>query len=68
MFLFAWLLLVEVGVGCLDFFLLSSCCVSLAICANMSSIVFHCSWLVMDFKLFKIGEYSCSSLLDLSFQ
>ena len=55
MFLFAWLLLVEVGVGCFDFFLLCSCCVSLTICASMSSIGFHWSWLVRDFKFCRMG-------------
>ena len=62
------MLLVVVGAGCLGFFLLSSCCVSLAICSSMSSTVLHWSWLVRDFRLVRMGEYSCSNLLDLSLQ
>ena len=61
------LLFVE-GACCLGFFLLSSYCVSLAICSRMFSTVCHWSWLVRDFKLVRIGEYYCSNLLDLSFQ
>ena len=61
-------LVVGCGFGCLGFFLFSFCCVSPDVCSRMSSIVFHCSCVLIVLRLLYIGEYSTSSLVILLVQ